>query len=160
MTIGTKKLDMERNYKINGENIKEVQPEKDLGIWLDNKLTLETLITKKANKANGMIAVMKKSFTKVKKQVFLKIYKCLMRPHLEFANLIWHPSLIKHQKILENVQRTATRLVSGIKNLFYYERFIELNLSSLEYRRKRETRIEMYKVCYGLECHCGTIRAE
>ena len=47
MTIGTKKLDMERNYKINGENIKEVQLEKDLGIWLDNKLTFETHITKK-----------------------------------------------------------------------------------------------------------------
>ena len=37
MTIGNKKLDMERTYKINGENIKEVQLEKDLGIWLDNK---------------------------------------------------------------------------------------------------------------------------
>ena len=51
MTIGNKKLDMERIYKINGENIKEVQLEKDLRIWLDNKLTFETHITKKANKA-------------------------------------------------------------------------------------------------------------
>ena len=82
-----------------------------------------------------MIAVIKKSFTKVTKQVFLNIYKCLIRPHLEFANLIWHPRLIKHQKVLENEQRRATRLV--IKNLSYYERLKELNLSSLEYRRKR-----------------------
>ena len=80
MTIGNKKLDMERIYKINGENIKEVQLEKDLGIWLDNKLTFETHITKKANKANGMIAVIKKSFSKVTKQVFLNSYKCLIRP--------------------------------------------------------------------------------
>ena len=149
MTIGNKKLDMERIYKINGENVK-VQLEKDLGIWLDNKLTFEPPITKKANKANGMIAVVKKSFTKVTKQVFLNIYKCLIRPHLEFANLIWHPRLIKHQNILENVQRRATRLVSGMKNLSYYERLKELNLSSLEYRRKRGTMIEMYKICYGL----------
>ena len=47
MTIGTKKLVMERNYKINGEKNKEVQLEKDLGIWLDNKLTFEIHITKK-----------------------------------------------------------------------------------------------------------------
>ena len=127
-----------------------MQLEKDLGIWLDNKLSFETHITKKANKANGMIAVVKKSFTKVTKQVFLNIYNCLIRPHLEFANLIWHPRLIKHQKILENVQRRATRLVSGMKNLSYYERLEELNLSSLEYRRKRGTMIEMYKICYGL----------
>ena len=106
-------------------------------------------LTKKANKANGMIAVIKKSFTKVMKQVFLNIYKCLIRPHLEFANLIWHPRLTKHQKILENVKRRATRLVSGIKNLSYYERLKELNLSSLEYRRRRGTMIEMYKICYG-----------
>ena len=150
MTIGNKKLDLARIYKINGENIKEVQLEKDQRIWLDNKLTFETHITKKANKANGMIAVIKKSFTKVTKKVFLNIYKCLIRPHLEFANLIWHPRLIKHQKILENVQRRATRLVSGMKNLSYYERLKELNLSSLEYRRKRGTMIEMYKICYGL----------
>ena len=150
MTIGNKKLDMERIYKINGKNIKEVQLEKDLVIWLDNKLTFETHITKKANKANGMISVIKKSFSKFTKQVFLNICECLIRPHLEFANLIWQPRLIKHQKILENVQRKATRLVSGMKNLSYYERLRELNLSSLEYRRKRGTMIEMYKICYGL----------
>ena len=150
MTIGNKKLDMERIYKINGENIKEVQLEKDLGIWLDNKLTFETHITKKANKAYGMISVIKKNFSKFTKQVFLNIYECLIRPRVEFANLIWHPRLIKHQKILENVQRRATRLVSGMKNLSYYERLKELNLSSLEYRRKRGTMIEMYKICYGL----------
>ena len=127
----SKNLDMKRNYKINGENIKEVKLEKDLFIWLENKMTSKTHITKNANKANGMIAVVKKSFTKAMKQVFLNIYKCLIRPHLEFANLIWHPTLIKYQKILQNVQRRA----SGIKNLSYYERLKELNLSSLKYRR-------------------------
>ena len=115
MTIGTKRLDMEGNYKINGENIKEMTLKTDLGIWLDNELIFETHIFKKANKANGMIAVIKKSFTKVTKQIFLNIYRCLIRSDLEFANVIWHPSFIKHQKILENVHRRATRLVSGIK---------------------------------------------
>ena len=112
-------------------------------------MTFETHITKKANEANGLIAVIEKSFTQVTKQVFLNIYKCLIRSHLEFAKLIWHPRLIKHQKISENVQRRETRLVSGIKNLSYYEHLNELNLSSLEHRRKRGTMIEMYKICYG-----------
>ena len=118
MTIGTKRLDMEGNYKINGENIKEMTLKTDLGIWLDNELIFETHITKKANKANGMIAVIKKSFTKVTKQVFLNIYRCLIRSHLEFANVIWHPSFINYQKILENVLRRAKRLVSGIKKIY------------------------------------------
>ena len=48
MTIGNKKLDMERIFKINGKNIKEVQLKKDVGIWLDKKLTFETHITKKS----------------------------------------------------------------------------------------------------------------
>ena len=50
---------------------------------------------------------------------------------------------------MENVQRRATRLVSGIKNLSYFERLKDLNLSSLEYREKRGTMIEMYKKFYG-----------
>ena len=49
---------------------------------------------------------------------------------------------------MENLQRRATRLVSGMKNLSYYKRLKELNLSSLECRRKRGTRIEKYKICY------------
>ena len=47
MGIVTKKVDMERNYKNNGENIQEVQLEKYLGIWLDNKLILENTSLKK-----------------------------------------------------------------------------------------------------------------
>ena len=65
--------------------------------------------------------------------------------------------LIKHQKILENVQRRATHLVSGMKNLSYYERLKELNLSSLEYRRKKGTMIEMYKICYGFYDRNATV---
>ena len=52
--------------------------------------------------------------------------------------------------MLENVQRRATQVVGGMKTLSYYERLKELNLSLLEYRRKRGTMIEMYKICYGL----------
>ena len=87
------------------------------------------------------------------KQVFLNIYKCLIRPQLEFANLIWHPTLIKHQKILENVQRRA----SGIKNLSFFKRLKELYLSLLKYRRKRGTMIEMYKICYGFYDRNATV---
>ena len=105
-----------------------------------------------------MIAVIKKSFTKFTKQVFLNIYKCLIRPHLELAKLIWHRRLIKHQKILENVQRRATRLVNGMKYLSHYERLKELNLSSLEYKRKRGNLIEMCKICYGFYDKNATAR--
>ena len=37
--------------------------------------------------------------------MFLKLYKTPVRPHLEYANVIWHPTKIKDIAAIENVQR-------------------------------------------------------
>ena len=48
--------------------------------------------------------------------------------------------------IIENVQRRATKLVSSIRHMSYQERLINLELTSLEYRRERADLIEVYKI--------------
>ena len=53
--------------------------------------------------------------------------------------------------MLESGQRRATRLVPGIGNLSYEDRLKELNIPTLEYRRRRGRMIEVYKIlneCY------------
>ena len=37
--------------------------------------------------------------------MFLKLYKVLVRPHLEYANVIWHLTKIKDITAIEHVQR-------------------------------------------------------
>ena len=52
-------------------------------------------------------------------------------------------------RLIENVQRRATRMVQGLQTLSYKERLKKLELQSLEYRRRRETMIEMFKTGYN-----------
>ena len=47
---------------------------------------------------------------------------------------------------LENVQRTATKLIPSLQNLTYSKRLQNLNLPSLSYRHNRMDLIMTYKI--------------
>ena len=72
-----------------------------------------------------------------------------MRPHLEYGNLIWGPFNHADQKLIEGVQRRATKLVTEIKELPYQERLKHLGLPSLYYRRRRGDMLAMYQIFNG-----------
>ena len=111
------------------------------------------VISKKTKTANGILAIIKKCFLIINAEILKTLYKTLVRPHLEYANQSWKPYLKKHILMLESVQRRATRLVPGIGNLSYEDRLKELNISTLEYRRRRGRMIEVYKILN--ECYDG-----
>ena len=83
--------------------------------------------------------------------MFLNLYKSLVRPHLEYATVIWSPLYKKDRIIIENVQRRATKLVRSCKNLSYSERLKKLGLPSLEYRRERSDLVQVYKILHGID---------
>ena len=139
----------ERAYQMNGTNLEHHNSEKDLGVTVDKHLTFESHILDKVNKANRIMGLIRKSFISLNKQNFLLLYKALVRPHLEYCNQIWKPNLMKHIRIIENVQRRATRQLPGMSGKTYSERLEELNLPTLSYRRKRGDMIQLYKICSG-----------
>ena len=69
-------------------------------------------------------------------------------PILEYAPVVWFPVLRKHLNNIESVQRRATRMVDGYKNLTYSERLVCLNLPSLKYQRIVNGMVEIYKHLY------------
>ena len=77
------------------------------------------------------------------------MYKALVRTHLEHANQVWAPYLKKDITAIENVQRRATKLIPGFKDLTYPERLKRLKLPTLGYRRLRGDMIEMFKILRG-----------
>jgi len=69
-----------------------------------------------------------------------------LRPHIEYANSVWHPYKKKDIETIEKVQKRATKLVISVKKSTYKDRLIELNLHTLKYRRIRGDMIEVFKI--------------
>ena len=113
------------------------EEEKDLGITFDPKLNFDLHISNVTKKANQMLGIIKRTFSFMDKQTFLKLYKALVRSHLEYGNVIWSP-LFKRQSIqIESIQRRATKLVPECRDMSYDKRLRYLKLYSLKGRRDR-----------------------
>ena len=91
-------------------------------------------VVKKANKLLGMI---KRDFIDRSKATILALYKSLIRPHLEYCIQVWNLYLAKDIKLIEGVQRRATKLVHGIENWKYDGRLKFLDLTRLEKKNKK-----------------------
>jgi ribonuclease P/MRP protein subunit RPP40 len=92
--------------------------------------------------------MIKRTLKNFSSNVVIKLYKCLIRPRLEYAVQAWRPYL---QKDIEGVQRRATKLVVGTKGMSYEERLMFLDMTTLETRRVRGDLIEVFKIMKGLE---------
>ena len=136
----------EREYSLKNSRLEATESEKDLGVTVDPKLTFEGHMLEKVKKANTVMLVIRNTFTYLDKESFLLLYKALVRPHVEYCNQVWHPSLQKHIDMVENVQRRATKLVPGLRDMSYEERLRTLDLPSLAYRRLRGDMVEVFKI--------------
>ena len=148
--------DSETKYNIksntgNTEQIQNVAQEKDLGVIFDPKLTFSQHVNEKVKKANGIVGLINKNFHYMSKDMFLILYKALVRPHLEYASPIWSPRFKKDRLAVENVQRRATRIVKELSHLNYNQRIRKLGLPSLEYRRNRADLLQTYKIMNNID---------
>ena len=113
------------------------EEEKDLGVYFSTNLNFDKHINESVRKANMTLGLIKRNFSYIDKDVFNKLYKSLVRPHLEYAQEVWQPYLKRQSKLIEGVQRRATKLIPELKNLNYEERLSHLKLPTLKYRRLR-----------------------
>ena len=111
--------------------------ERDLGVMVSGDLVFEGHIEKTIAKALQILGLVKRTLVYFDRDTVRMLYCALVRPHLEYANVIWHPRYRKHVYSLEKVQRKATRLLPGMKQRTYEERLQILRLPSLVYRRFR-----------------------
>ena len=103
--------------------------------------------SKKGNQVLGMIA---RNFTSKKGSIIVKLFKSLVRPHLDYCSQAWRPHLQKDKDVLERVQRRASRMIEECKGMGYEERLRVLKLTTLETRRRRADLVELFKIMNGL----------
>jgi len=148
MHVGKKNPSCKYRMENSGENVYIVNcvEEKDFGVTFDSNLTFDAHIQNVINKANKVLGIIRRTFSYLDKEMFLNLYKGLIRPHLEYANSVWAPHLKRQSIALERVQRRAARLLPELKCISYDERLRCLNLFSLKYRRYRGDLIQTFKI--------------
>ena len=79
--------------------------------------------------------MIRRNITYKENSLIVHLYKALVRPHFEYCIQAWSPYLRKYIDVLEKIQRRATKLIPGLRDLRYEERLKKCGLTTLETRR-------------------------
>ena len=138
------------DYKMNNKIIKRVLSQKDLGIVITSDANFKEHIYSQVSKANKMLGFIRRTLNSRSDQflpTFRSLYLAFVRSHLDYASEIWSPKTVTLIKMIEGVQRRATRQI--LPGLNYNERLQKLNLLPLVYRREVKDLTTFYKLKCG-----------
>jgi len=149
MHIGAKNPN--HNYQVNGQSLKDVVEERDLGITMHKTFKVSTQCAAAVKTANRILGMLKRGIKYKEKKTMLLLYKGLVRPHLEYCIQAWRPNLVKDIELLEGVQKRFSRMLPGLSLISYEARLKDLGLTTLELRRMRGDMIEVFKIIKGID---------
>ena len=135
-----------------GNIIEEKEHIKDLGVTISNDLTWTKHIKQVVSKARIMKGWLSRTFATRKKEPMLIMWKSQVRPILDYYSPLWSPSPkeLGNIDILENVQRSFTRHIDGMRDFNYAERLQKLNMYSVQRRHERYKILYVYKIKEGM----------
>jgi len=148
MHIG--KFSFQRQYFMNNQQLEVVCNEKDLGVLISNDLKVSQQCQQAYNKASKILGLINRTIVYRDTDILLRLYKSLVRPHLEYCVPAWAPHYLKDKALIESIQRRFTRMIPSIRKFSYEERLMKLGLWTLEDRRIRADLVEVNKMVYGL----------
>ena len=132
---------------------------------IDSDLKFEKDINSKTGTANKILGIIRRAFMYLSAEVFIPLYKAMVRSHFDYAMIIWNPHTVKYIESIEGVQRRATKMIPEIKKLSYPERlkYLRLPINTMAHRRARGDMIEVYKIVkeiYDSKTTCNIIHTK
>ena len=114
---------------INGSDIKTTDCIKGLGIYLSTNINFKHHYEKLIAGTYRILGLLHRTFTTACIYARKQLYLTLVRSQMMYSSQLWRPFLLKDIKILEQVQRRATRFILNNYIISYKCRLIQLNLS-------------------------------
>jgi len=102
-------------YKLGDERLENIPVERDLGVWVDGQLNMSQQRALSAKKANCVLGSIKHSMASQSREVIAPLYTALVQTHLECCVQFWVPHYKKDIRLLECVQRRATKMMKSLE---------------------------------------------
>ena len=118
-------------YSLQNTALQEVQEEKDIGVIVTADFKVKAQCVKASKTGNMMLGMIKRTMVARNKKQLVKLYKSLVRPHLDYAIQAWRPRLHKDMEVLDKVQERFTRMIEDCQKLNYHERLRRIGLTTL-----------------------------
>jgi hypothetical protein len=139
-------------YNLCDNVVKDSCSEKVLGITIDTSLCFKEHIFMCVKKAYYICNLISSNFKYANCDILIKLYKCYVRPVLEYGSVIYSPHNLYLIDTIERVQRRFTKNIPGLYNMNYCDRLRVCNIESLELRRIYSDLVMVYKILHGLIC--------
>ena len=124
----------------------QVKSVKHLGIQLTCDLSWSCHITTIYSKTRRLIGLLYRQFHLCAPETALRLYKTFIRPHLEYASVVWDPYLAKDIQSLEQTQKFALRMCFRDWSCPYQELLVQAETPSLAERRERAKLCHLIKL--------------
>ena len=121
-----------------------------MGVVIKNNLSPEKQINRIFGDTFMMLRNVQMAFHFLDKDMMRKIITTVIRPKLEYAEVIWSPHKKKPVLKLERIQRIAIKMAPELEDLPYEERLKEMHLTTLK-KREIGDLITIYKLMNNLE---------
>ena len=126
----------------------QASSQKHLRLTLDNRLPIDENLTNVSDKISKTIGLLRKLLNILPRPAFLTIYKCFIRLHLDYGDIINDQAynLSFHQKLGSIQYNAALALTGAIRCSSREKLYQELGLESLQLRRRYRKLCCFYKI--------------
>ena len=116
---------------------------------MDNRLAFDEHLTNVLNKISKTIGLLRKLQNILPRSALLAIYKCFIRPHLDYGDIIYDQAYnLSFLQKLESIQYNAALAITGtIRGSSREKLYQQLGLESLQLRRWYRKLCCFYKIC-------------